>query len=95
LWQIILKEKHNATAEKIRMPSAYVLITAETGQESDVLENLKKIEEIDEVCLVYGVYDIVAKATAESTETLRDVITLHIRKLNKVRNTLTMIITED
>ncbi len=77
------------------MPSAYVLITAETGQESDVLENLKKIEEIDEVCLVYGVYDIVARVTAESTDALRDIITLRIRKLDKVRNTLTMVITED
>jgi DNA-binding Lrp family transcriptional regulator len=77
------------------MPSAYVLITAETGRESDVLGNLKKIEEIDEACLVYGVYDIVARATAESTDDLRDVITLRIRKLDEVRNTLTMIITED
>jgi DNA-binding Lrp family transcriptional regulator len=76
------------------MPLAFVLINAEIGGETEVIEELKKLENVKEAYLVYGVYDIIAKAEAESMEKLKEIITWKIRRLDKVRSTLTMIVME-
>lgn len=76
------------------MPLAFVLINAEIGAEDEVLGELKKIKNVKEAYIVYGVYDIVAKVEADSMDKLKDVITWHIRRLDKVRSTLTMIVVE-
>ena len=44
------------------MPSAYVLINTEIGFEDSVLKELKKISNIKEAYVSYGVYDIIAQA---------------------------------
>ena len=72
------------------MPVAFVLINTEMGAENEVLNTLKKISDVKEAYVVYGVYDIVAKVEAETMDRLRDVITWNIRRLDKVRSTLTM-----
>ncbi|UCD73187.1 MAG: Lrp/AsnC ligand binding domain-containing protein [Candidatus Bathyarchaeota archaeon] len=40
----------------------------------------------------YGVYDIIAKVKAEDMNKLKETITWRIRRLDKVRSTLTMIV---
>jgi len=74
------------------MPSSYVLINTETGFEDEVLKELKKMPNIKEAYVVYGVYDIVAKLEAEDLNKLKELVTLGIRRLEKVRSTLTMIV---
>ena len=74
------------------MPIAFVLINAEIGSESEVLAELKKVEGIEEAYSVYGVYDVIAKVKADSMDKLKDIVTWRIRRLNKVRSTLTMIV---
>ena len=76
------------------MPVAFVLINAEIGSEEEVLKSLKSVEGVEEAYIVYGVYDIVAKIEAENMDKLKDVVTWHIRRLNKVRSSLTMIVVE-
>jgi DNA-binding Lrp family transcriptional regulator len=76
------------------MPSSFVLINTEIGYEDSVLTELKKLENIKEAYVTYGVYDIVAKVSAESMDKLKDVISQNIRRLDKVRSTLTMIVVE-
>ena len=76
------------------MAIAYVLISTEIGAEKDVLEKLRDIPEIKEAYVVYGVYDVVAKVMVDSVDGLREIITSKIRKLNRVRSTLTMIVVE-
>ena len=76
------------------MPIAFVLINAEIGSEEEVLNSLKDVEGIEEAYIVYGVYDIVAKIKADSMDKLKDVVTWRIRRLNKVRSSLTMIVVE-
>jgi len=71
---------------------AFVLITAELGKESELMEQLNGPEEIKEVYAVYGVYDIIARVEAENMLALKEVISLKIRRLNEVRSTLTMIV---
>jgi len=73
---------------------AFVLINAEIGSESELVEELRKMPYVKEAYLVYGVYDIIARIEAETMEKLKEVVTWKIRKLNKVRSTLTMIVME-
>ncbi len=73
---------------------AYVLINVELESEREILDELRKIEGVKEAHALYGVYDIVAKVEAETTDKLRKTVTWKIRRLNKVRSTITMIIME-
>lgn len=76
-------------------PIAFVLINTEIGSENEVLKTLKKVSGVKEAYSVYGVYDIVAKIEAETMDKLKEMVTWHIRRLDKVRSTLTMIVTEE
>jgi DNA-binding Lrp family transcriptional regulator len=76
------------------LPTAFVLINAEIGAEHELLQELKKIPNVKEAHAVYGVYDIVAKVEAESMDKLKELVTWKIRRLEKVRSTLTMIVME-
>lgn len=73
---------------------AFVLINADLGAEEDLSKELKNIENVKEVFVVYGVYDIVAKIEGPSMEKVKETITWKIRRLEKVRSTLTMIVVE-
>ena len=76
------------------MAIAFVLINTETGSEQEVLDELRKIDAVKESYLVYGVYDIVAKVGADTMDKLKDIVTWNVRRLDKVRSTLTMIVIE-
>ncbi|MDP7975796.1 Lrp/AsnC ligand binding domain-containing protein [Tardisphaera miroshnichenkoae] len=77
------------------MASAYVVINTEIGGEEETLEQLRKIPEVKEAHEVYGVYDLIVKIEAPTLEALKDTVTNKIRKIDKVRSTLTMIVTEE
>lgn len=77
------------------MPTAFVLINTEIGSESDVLKELKTVEGVAESSAVYGVYDIVARVMADTMDRLKEIVTWRIRRLDKVRSTLTMIVVEE
>jgi len=76
------------------MPLAFVLINAEIGSEDEVVTELRKVQNVKESYVVYGVYDIVAKVEADSMDKLKEIVTWKIRRLDKVRSTLTMIVVE-
>ena len=61
------------------MATAFVLINAEIGAESDVLKGLKDIPEVKESHMVYGVYDIIARIQTDTMQELKDIITWKIR----------------
>lgn len=76
------------------MPMAFVLINADLGAEEQLVKDLKNTENVKEVYVVYGVYDIVAKVEADTMEKVKETITWKIRRLDRVRSTLTMIVVE-
>lgn len=76
------------------MSSAFVLINAEKGCENCVLQDLN-IPSVGEAHLIFGVYDILAKVNAESSAQLKEIISRKIRRLDKVRSTLTLIVKEE
>ena len=76
------------------MKTAYVLINCDLGYEVTIIDELKHLDNVKEVHGVFGAYDILAKVESDSVENLRDTITWKIRKLNRVRSTLTLMAIE-
>lgn len=72
------------------MSSAYVLINCELGSEEEIIDSLKHMESVKEVHGTFGAYDIIAKIENSDTDKLRETITWNIRKLERVRSTLTL-----
>jgi len=72
------------------METAYVLINCDMGYEEQVIEELKHISDVKEVHGTYGAYDIIAKVETDETAALRETLTWKIRKIDKVRSTLTL-----
>jgi len=73
---------------------AYVLISCDLGFDVEIIDEIKQLEDVKEVRGVFGVYDIVVKLESANAEILRDTIIWKIRKLNRVRSTLTLMIAE-
>ncbi len=77
------------------MAIAYVLINCDLGYEEQIIEELKHISDVKEVHGTYGVYDIFAKVESDQITTLRETITSKIRKIVRIRSTLTLMAVED
>jgi len=76
------------------MPLAFIFINSEVSSEDEVVEALRKIENVKEAYVVYGVYDIVAKVDADTVGRLKEVIASKVRRVSGVRSTLTMIVVQ-
>ena len=76
------------------MSIAFVFLTTEASSEGEVLTNLRKLKEVKEAYVVYGIYDIVIKVKANSMGELKDLILSKVRKINRIRSTLTIILLE-
>jgi len=51
---------------------------------------LKELEGVTEVHGTFGAYDILSKIESSTVEALRETITWKIRKIDKIRSTLTL-----
>ena len=74
------------------MATAFVLINSTLGAEDEVLKGLKDIKEVREAHMVFGVYDIIARIETDTMQELEDIISWKIRRLDKTRGTITMIV---
>ena len=72
------------------MVSAYVLINCDIGSEEDVVSHLKTIDGVKEVHGTFGAYDVIVEIESDNKENLRDAITWKIRKIERIRSTLTL-----
>ena len=77
------------------MTIAYVLINCDLGYEEQIIEELKHISDVKEVNGVFGAYDILAKVESDQISTLKETITWKIRKIGRVRSTLTLMVIEE
>jgi len=76
------------------MALCYVLLNVEPGSEEKVLGEVRKVANVKECHRVYGVYDMVAKVESSSMDSLKELVTWKIRRLEGVRSTLTAIVIE-
>ncbi len=76
------------------MTIAYVLVSCDLGFDAEIVHEIKQVEDVKEVRGVFGAYDILVKIESANAEILKDTIIWKIRKLNRVRSTLTLMATE-
>jgi len=90
-----LKSKHDidSAREVIWMPMAYILISTEEF-DSQLMNSLRKIKGVEEAYPLYGVYDIIAKTRADTMDGIKEIHN-KIRRLGKIKQTLTMIAHEE
>ncbi|HKM60006.1 MAG TPA: Lrp/AsnC ligand binding domain-containing protein [Candidatus Bathyarchaeia archaeon] len=50
-----------------------------------MLKEVRAVAGVEEAEMVYGVYDIVAKVKGETMDKLKQIITEHIRRIDKVQ----------
>ncbi len=77
------------------MAIAYVLINCDLGYEEQIIEELKHISDVKEIHGTFGAYDIFTKVESDQITTLRETITSKIRKIDRIRSTLTLMAIED
>ncbi len=75
------------------MEKAYILLSCEIGKEDELATQLRTTNEIKNVMITYGDYDIVVEAETENSEKMDNLIISKIRKLEKIRSTITLRVT--
>ncbi len=76
------------------MAVAFILINTEVAAEEEVMEELKNLPEVETVHLVYGIYDLIVKVRADTSDELKKSIKRNMRNVHKIRSTMTMIAVE-
>ena len=72
--------------------SAFVLIDCDFPFSENVIEELKKIPEIEEFYRVQSIYDMIAKVNADSEDHLHEIVIRKVREIEGIKNTLTLVI---
>ena len=72
------------------MITAYILLKTVIAKEHEVAQRLQEIEGVVEVKVVFGEYDVVAKAQVEDVRALDEIVT-KMRRINGVAMTSTLI----
>lgn len=70
---------------------AYVLLNTELGKEPEVIKAMKGVKEIKNIFSLYGIYDVIVEVEAETMEKVKEVVFNHIRRLENVKSTITLI----
>lgn len=71
------------------MPMAYLLVNTEEFDQG-LMKTLRKMKGVEEAFALYGVYDIIVRTRADTMDEIKEIHN-KIRKLERVRQTLTMI----
>lgn len=74
------------------MAQAYVLINLEPRY--NVIDKVRNLPSVAEAYRVHGVYDLIVKVVAEDLRELRKTIIDQIRRIDGVRSTMTLIVTD-
>ncbi len=77
------------------MVMAFVLIDIDQGSEQGVIEDLKKIDGVEEALGLHGNHGIIAKVKADTIGRLKEIVTYGVKRISKVKSTLTLLTVED
>ena len=77
------------------MPVAYVLIRTDIGAEKKVLEELRKLEGVEEAFLIFGPWDIIAKLNVPDRTELNRLVIWKIRRMEHITQTQTLSVIEE
>jgi DNA-binding Lrp family transcriptional regulator len=76
------------------MIKAYILITTYVGNLKAVLEEMRKLKDIESIAVVAGDYDIIIKAKVKTLEELME-LTDKIHEIKGVKRTNTQVIEKE
>ena len=77
------------------MPIAYVLIRTDIGVEKKVLEELRKLDGVEEAYLIFGPWDIIVKLNVEDRTELNRLVIWKIRRMEHITQTQTLSVIEE
>lgn len=77
------------------MPAAIVLVSCDVGKEDSVADQICRLQGVENVALVYGVYDIVAKLSAETMDGLEGIIIRKLRAVPGIKATVTLVVSRE
>jgi DNA-binding Lrp family transcriptional regulator len=69
---------------------AYVFATVKRGTEHEAAQKIRKISEVTEVLVTYGLYDVVVRIEAKTLGQLDKIVT-DIRKMAEIKQTSTLV----
>ncbi|OLB91816.1 MAG: AsnC family transcriptional regulator [Thaumarchaeota archaeon 13_1_40CM_38_12] len=72
------------------MEKAYILVGCELGAENEIVGKILRLDKVKDARVVYGDYDIVVEAETDTESQMDSLITKKIRKIGKVRSTMTL-----
>ncbi len=72
------------------MATGFVLISVEPGTEREVFEKVIKIEEVADVHLLFGEYDLIVRVEADNYDVIGEVVVGKLRKVPGVVSTKTL-----
>lgn len=68
-----------------------MMLIVRPGTEVKVSDKLNKMEEVKDVSIVYGEFDIIAKVVVDSMDSLQEFMKSKIRKIKEIERTSTMV----
>ena len=71
------------------MHLGYVLLNCDLGAEEYIVEELKRISEVQKAYLTFGAYDVIAEVHSENQDEFEKAVSA-IRKLSRVVSTMTL-----
>jgi len=72
------------------MEKGFILVSCDIGSEYDLATQLNTVDGIKSATVTYGEYDIVIEAETENEAKMNELITSKIRKIEKIRSTITL-----
>jgi DNA-binding Lrp family transcriptional regulator len=74
----------------VEVVKAYVVATVKRGMEHNAAQKIKKMTEVTEVLVTYGLYDIVVRIEAKNLGQLDKIVT-DIRQMAEIKQTSTLV----
>jgi DNA-binding Lrp family transcriptional regulator len=74
----------------VEIIKAYVVATVKRGLEHDAAQKIRKMKEVTEVLVTYGLYDVVVRVEAKSLGQLDKIVT-DIRQMAEIKQTSTLV----
>jgi len=75
--------------------SAYIMMKMQVGMDDQVIEEIKKLEQIEVADATYGSYDLVIKVKFRTIEELDRFIFEKIRRVKGITETSSMIVAKE
>ncbi len=71
------------------MITAFIMAKVDSPKARDVLEKIKELDQVSEVYMIYGAYDLLIKGLFKTPEALSSFVVDELRKIDGVKDTVT------